>query len=149
VIDLGPLQPVGINASGEIAANYNNHAYLRTAWGRVVDLGLIPGGTFTLAAGINDRGEIAGTADGAPATIFEGSDPAKTATCANLTQPFLWTARKGFTTATEIAVVDGIWSIDPSHADSCAHAVYASGLNNSGQVVATNKVPDVNYLIPI
>jgi probable HAF family extracellular repeat protein len=148
VIDLGPLQPVGINASGEIAGNYNNRAYLRTAWGAVVDLGKMPGGTFTLAAGINDLGAVAGTADGAPATIFEAGDPTKTATCSNMTQPFLWTARKGLTTATGtgFSVPNEIWVDDTSHQYSCAHAVYASGLNNSDQVVASNVEPLDLYL---
>jgi probable HAF family extracellular repeat protein len=147
VIDLGPLQPVAINATGEIAGNYNNHAYVRIATGREIDLGLIPGGTFTLAAGINDLGAVAGTADGAPATVFDFGDPTNTANCTNLTQPFVWTAKKGFATAPAIPVVTGLWIVDPTHQrTACVHPVYATGLNNSGQVVASNNLDLGTYL---
>jgi probable HAF family extracellular repeat protein len=147
VIDLGPLEPVGINTWGEIAGNYNNHAYVRTALGRVIDLGVIPGGTFTLAAGINDLGTVLGTADGAPATVFESGDSTQTASCTNLTQPFVWTVKKGFTTAPALPVIAGIWIDDPTHQRSaCVNPVYASGLNNSGQVIASNSKDFGTYL---
>ena len=64
VIDLGPLSPAAINAQGEVAGNLNGQGYVWTRAGGLQSLGLLPGGTFSIAADINDFGVVAGTADG-------------------------------------------------------------------------------------
>src|SRR5215469_17946168 len=64
ITDLGPLTPTAINNLAQVAGNYNNQAYV-WSFGRMKALGLLPGGTFSQAAGINDLGAVTGTADGA------------------------------------------------------------------------------------
>src|ERR1019366_4903411 len=56
--DLGPISPIAINKSGHIAAlNSKNHAVL-VKEGLVVDLGVLPGGTFSVPTAINDVGAV-------------------------------------------------------------------------------------------
>ena len=65
ISDLGPISPVGINVWGEVAGNLNNgHAALWIPPGKTLDIGVLHGGKFSVAAGINDLGTITGTADG-------------------------------------------------------------------------------------
>lgn len=129
IIDLGPMTPVAINSEGAVAGNLNGRAVIWTAGTGVYDLGVLPGGTFSMAAGLNDLGVVAGTADGY-ATI--SGSAFGTTTCENLPQPFLWTPSKGFETAPSIPVAF------PYLVVPCAQADYATGVNLSNQVVGSN-----------
>ena len=57
---------LGINDSGEVvgysylADNVTTHAFTWTASGGMVDLGSLPGGTWTQGSAINSAGDIAG-----------------------------------------------------------------------------------------
>src|ERR1019366_3349042 len=94
VTDLGPLAPTAINNWGQVAGNLNGHAFIWTQWGRL-DLGTLAGGTFSSAMAINDFGAVAGTADG-PFTIISPYSPyPPNQECSDLTQPFVWTPKKG------------------------------------------------------
>ena len=147
ITDLGSLQPVAINAWGEIAGNLsNNHAFVRPIWGGVLDLGILPGGTFSQAAKINDLGEVTGTADG-PATMVDEGDSTKTASCASMTQPFIWTPGKGLTKAATIPIVAGLWrDATGQWQEICNWGFYAQALNNKGQVVGSNNRQKDTYL---
>ena len=68
ITDLGPLSPTGINAWGQVVGDLNGHAYMWSKFEGLKDLGLLPGGTFSSAAAINDLGVVTGTADG-PGTV--------------------------------------------------------------------------------
>jgi hypothetical protein len=70
VTDLGPLAPTGINTWGQVIGNYNGHAYIWTKTRGMHDLGILPGGTFSRAAAINDSGMVLGTAD-EPGILFD------------------------------------------------------------------------------
>jgi probable HAF family extracellular repeat protein len=133
ITDLGPLTPVAINLWGQVAGNLNEHAYLWTETAGMHNLGLLHGGTFSSATAINDLGAVAGTADG-PGTIINSEN--QTATCAKLTQPFVWTHAKGFTTAPSIPVVSNTLM---RSGGACAQEVYANNINVLGHVVATNR----------
>ena len=85
ITDLGPLTPTAINSWAQVVGNYNNQAYIWNR-GHMKALGLLPGGTFSSAAGINDSGVVTGTADGLGTVI----DPAGNQQCSGLVQPFLW-----------------------------------------------------------
>jgi probable HAF family extracellular repeat protein len=62
--DLGPISPAAINDAGQIAGlDSNNHAVLWTA-GHVRDLGVLPGGTYSVPNAINTVGAVVGMADG-------------------------------------------------------------------------------------
>jgi len=147
ITDLGSLEPVAINTWGEIAGNLNNnHAFVRTIWGGVFDLGLLPGGTFSKAAKINDLGEITGSADG-PATMVDDVDSTKTASCTSMIQPFLWSPRKGLTTPATIPIVPGLWrDATGEWQEICNWGFYAKDLNNQGRVVGSNDRQKDTYL---
>lgn len=128
VTDLGPITPVAINVWGQIAGNLNNHAVIWTKKG-VRDLGVVPGGTFTMAGAINDLGVVAGTGDG-PGVLY---DSRFTGSCPNLVQPFVWSPRKGFTVPSSLpAAYDDIYSW-------CNQKTYSTGINIFSQVTATNR----------
>jgi uncharacterized membrane protein len=127
IIDLGQLIPVGINVEGEVAGNLNGDAAIWTSHGGARELGRLSGGTFSHAAGINDLGAVAGTADG-PGIV---SDASESVSCDDLTQPFLWTPGRGFATAPSIPLV---FPFGPS----CDQADYANGVNLLDQVVGSN-----------
>jgi probable HAF family extracellular repeat protein len=91
VTDLGSLNPTGINRSGQIVGNLNGHAFMWTESTGLNDLGVLPGGTFSSAAAINDLGSVTGTADGFG--IIDHS-PYGDINC-GLTEPFLWTPGAG------------------------------------------------------
>lgn len=139
ITDLGPIEPVSINIWGQVAGNLNNHAYVWTKLEGFRDLGLLPGGTFSRATQINDLAAVAGTADG-PATVVDAGS--QTATCSNLIQPFIWTFRKGLKTAPEIPVPEIFLKLQAP----CVQAVYATGINLHGQVVAANPIETATYL---
>ena len=129
IIDLGPMAPVAINSEGAVVGNLNGHAVIWTARDGVYDLGILPGGTFSVAAGINDLGAVTGTADGY-ATI-SGSAFGIT-DCEDLMQPFLWTPNGGFKTAPSIPVAFQYLVVP------CAQADYATGVNLRNEVVGGN-----------
>jgi len=88
ITDLGPLAPTGINSLAQVVGNYDNQAYV-WSFGRMNPLGLLPNGTFSTGATINDLGAVTGTADGA------GRIAESNVQCPTVTQPFVWTAKGG------------------------------------------------------
>lgn len=126
ITDLGRLSPTAINSWGQVAGNYNGHAFIWTRMGSR-DLGIIPGGTFSYAAAINDRGTVAGTADG-PGTVVSLEPGVPNQQCSNLTQPFIWTRHGGIHGLGTVA--DNVF-----YAYSCTIPFYATGANVPGQVV--------------
>lgn len=93
ITDLGELSPTAINTSGQVVGNIDGRAFLWTPSGRL-DLGILPGGTFSSAAAINDLGVVVGTADGA-GTVISEVDGVPNQECSDLTPPFIWTPGKG------------------------------------------------------
>lgn len=138
VTDLGPLSPTGINSWAQVVGNYNDQAYMWT-FGRMRNLGTLPGGTFSKAEGINDLGVVVGTADGqGTITVPSNIWPGYTGThvqCSNLTQPFIWKQQmRGLGRvgpASDVEAVVGMW--DPS--SWCSDPFYGSAINDRGQVV--------------
>src|SRR5262249_15777431 len=58
---LGNIGPAGINSSGEIAGTSGSPTEAsRWKGNTVVQLGILPGGTFSVAIGINDYGQVVG-----------------------------------------------------------------------------------------
>lgn len=137
ITDLGPLSPTGINMWGQVVGNLNGHAYLWSGGRPLRDLGLLPGGSFSSAAAINDMGAIAGTADGpgiATSSTFGSYQ------CGALIQPFIWTRNSGFRTPRFIP--------DPYPSDfypSCGFSVSATGMNAVGHVVGRDGPGGNNY----
>ena len=83
---------------------YPGPASAQVTW-RITDLGTL-GGTHSLAAGINNLGQVVGTSNIAPPRVGE-------------VHAFLWTAKDGMI---DLGTLGGAWS-------------EASGINNRGQVV--------------
>jgi len=138
ITDLGQLSPTAINTLGQVAGNYNGHAYI-WSFGNRSSLGLLLGGTFSWAAAINDFGVVTGTADG-PGQIVS-IDGGSTIECSDLIQPFIWTQQKkmrGLGTA-------GPASDDASLEDNgCPYPFYGAAINNHDQVVGyTGQLTDV------
>ncbi len=132
ITDLGPISPVGINVWGEVAGNLaNGHAALWTPLVGTKDIGVLPGGKFSVAAGINDLGTITGAADGPG--VVTGSTYAGTVSCSDIFQPFVWTLGRGFSTPASIPVVSSGHVQFP-----CLQVDYATGINLLGQVVGSN-----------
>jgi uncharacterized membrane protein len=127
ITDLGPLAPTGINSLAQVVGNYDNQAYI-WSFGRMKALGLLPGGTFSQASGINDFGAVTGTADG-PGTVVSPDPTLPNQQCADLTQPFLWTAKTG---------IQGLgtegWDPYFQFGGECM-SFFSEGINNSSQVV--------------
>lgn len=141
VTDLGPLAPTAINTWAQVVGNYNGQAYIWT-FGHWRPLGLLPGGTFSWAAAINDFGVVTGTADGqgtvAPNTYWGYSGPS--VQCSDLVQPFVWKQHmQGLGTvgpSSDVARME-----DPS--TWCQYPFYGSAINDKGQVVGyTGFLPD-------
>lgn len=124
VTDLGPLTPTAINNLGQVAGNLNGHAFIWTKRGSL-DLGILPGGTFSSAAAINDLAVVSGTADG-PGTVILPYPPNQE--CSDLTQPFVWTPKKGMQ---GLGTVGGNW--DGGY--WCDVGFYATDINVRGDVV--------------
>ena len=126
VTDLGSLAPTAINNWGQVAGNLNGHAFIWTQWGRL-DLGTLAGGTFSSAAAINDLGAVAGTADGV-GTVISLDPGIPNQQCSALTQPFVWTPRKG---------MQGLGTIEKLEwwGRLCGVPFYGTGINALGQVV--------------
>lgn len=135
VIDLGTLMPVGIDLEGEVAGNVNGHAAIWTNAHGLRDLGLLPGGTFSTAAAINDLGVVAGTADGpgylTGVFLTPRSSTIGTVDCDHLARPFTWSSRDGMKSPTSIP---GAWLFD----NCFSAAEYSTGINNFDEVVGSN-----------
>ena len=127
VTDLGQLAPTAINKWAQVVGNYNGQAYIWT-FGHWRPLGLLPGGTFSWAASINDLGTVAGTADG-PGQILEFG---LTFECNDLIQPFIWTQR---TPIRGLGAVGPASDAQAEEEHGCPYPFYAAAINNRGQVV--------------
>jgi probable HAF family extracellular repeat protein len=127
ITDLGDLSPAAINTWGQVVGNYNSQAYI-WSFGHKQALGLLPGGTFSWAAAINDLGTVAGTADG-PGQILEYGE---TIQCNDLIQPFIWTQQK------KMRALGTVGPASDAAGDEdygCPYPFYAAAINNRGQVV--------------
>jgi len=127
ITDLGPLSPTAINTWGQVVGNLNGHAFIWTRTKGLRDLGILPSGTFSRAAAINDRGAVAGTADG-PGIAMSSSFGSYQ--CGNLIQPFVWTRTDSFRTP---PLIPDPWPSDVF--PTCNFSVSATGMNTLGQVV--------------
>jgi probable HAF family extracellular repeat protein len=130
VTDLGWLSPTSINTWAQVVGNYNNQAYLWTKSGGFQSLGILPGGTFSSSARINDLGVVAGTADG-PGTLIPENTYFQPVQCPDLTQAFTWNRIKG---------MHGLGSIGPAGWTDggslpCYPGSYSTDINVFGQVV--------------
>ncbi len=128
--DLGFLSPTSINAWAQVAGNANGQAYIWTSTGGLRPLGLLPGGSFSYADAINDTGAIAGYADG-DGTVISTDSSIPNQSCTALTQPFLWTPRKGMQGLGTVGVPPAE-IVSPSW---CEIQFYTTGINNFGAVV--------------
>jgi probable HAF family extracellular repeat protein len=127
ITDLGKINPTGINAWAQVVGNYKGHAFLWTKWSGMTDLGLLPGGTFSMAASINDLGVVVGTADGIGVESYPDFDTQ----CSDLVQPFVWrqpTGMKGLGTRN--------WGSQGYY--PCFIPEFATANNDHGQVVGYN-----------
>lgn len=138
LVDLGPIIPASINMWGQVAGNLNEHAVVWTR-NHVRDLGVLPGGTFSEAAAINDLGIVAGTADG-PSTLTSSNSSVESVTCTNLVQPFLWSPLKGLSAISSLPpATEQLLKFGP---DACNQLTQSSGINLLSQVTATNQQID-------
>lgn len=136
ITDLGPLSPTAINSWAQVVGNYNNEAYIWT-FGHRISLGVLPGGTFSQATGINDLVMVTGTADG-PGIAFSpppgsphpgASGPNQQ--CSYLIQPFLWTSRNGIAGLGIIGAADDEYQ---TPAEWCLAPFYGAGINDLGEI---------------
>lgn len=128
ITDLGPLSPTAINAWGQVVGNLSGHAWIWSRFGGFEDLGLLPGGRFSMAASINDLGVIVGTADGVGVESYPDFPAVK---CTDLIQPFVWRQTSGMIGLGTRALNGGFpWTDDP-----CFIPEFATGNNILGQVV--------------
>ena len=128
ITDLGPFSPAAINTWGQVVGNRGGHAWMWTRFGGFEDLGLLPGGNFSMAASINDLGEVVGTADGIGVESY-ADFPANQ--CTGLIQPFVWTRTTGMNGLGTRALNDGFPWVD----NPCFIPEFATGTNVLGQVV--------------
>jgi uncharacterized membrane protein len=126
ITDLGQLSPTAINTWGQIVGNYNGQAYIWT-FGHGSALGLLPGGTFSMAASINDLGTVTGTADGS-GVVLSTEAGVESLQCSDLTQPFIWTPRKGMRGLGTVETAVGFLF-------ACELPFYASGINITNEIV--------------
>ncbi|MGA9389777.1 MAG: hypothetical protein WBV69_04950 [Candidatus Sulfotelmatobacter sp.] len=143
ITDLGSLAPTAINSWAEVVGNQNGHGFVwARGWGKH-DLGLLPGGTSSYAASINDRGAVTGTADGIGTVVSPDPSESPSAECSDLTQPFIWTPKNGMKGlgAIEIETFYGEFTAK----DWCQfEPFYGSGINDRGQIVGyTSDYPDL------
>jgi probable HAF family extracellular repeat protein len=135
ITDLGELSPTAINTWEEVAGNVDGHAVLWTPLGRR-DLGILPGGTFSSAAAINDLGVVVGTADGA-GTVISEIDGIPNQECSDLTQPFVWMPGKGMKSVGGFGYGGGAFSTI-----WCTFPYDATGINDRGQLVGYTYGPN-------
>jgi probable HAF family extracellular repeat protein len=144
VTDLGPLAPTGMNSWGQVVGNLNGHAFIWTTGQGRRDLGLLSGGTFSIAAAINDLGAVAGTADGfGTITLPDPSLPNQQ--CNDLTQPFIWTKAGGMRGLGAVAG-PGEFVPDPRNWN-CSIPFYGSEINARGQMIGytTDYISDYQF----
>jgi probable HAF family extracellular repeat protein len=128
ITDLGPLAPTAINTFGQIVGNLNGQAHL-WAFGHRRALGLLPGGTFSWAAGINDFGVVTGTADGTGEIV--SIDGGANIDCTDLIQPFIWSQQ---TKMRALGTV-GPATDDAAFEDNgCPYPFYGAAIDDRGQV---------------
>jgi probable HAF family extracellular repeat protein len=139
VTDLGPLTPTAINKWGQVVGNYNNHAFMWTRTHGLRDLGILPSGTFSRAAAINDLGMVTGTADGSGTVLPGIPGPGEVTNCSSgLVQPFIWNARSGIRGLGVVLAPGAEFLNDP-----CSVQFYATAISTAGQVVGyTERLPD-------
>jgi uncharacterized membrane protein len=131
ITDLGPLSPTAINIWGQVVGNSNGQAFIWTQFAGRKRLGILTGGTSSYAASINDLGVVTGTADG-PGTVISQDPSFPSQECSDLTQPFVWTAKKG---------MQGLGAVAPPFSDVfystwCEEfPFYGTGINDLRQVV--------------
>jgi probable HAF family extracellular repeat protein len=149
ITDLGPLTPTAINIWGQVVGNFNGQAFIWTQFTGRKRLGTLTGGTSSYAASINDLGIVIGTADGRGTVISNGvgqpplySSPPPNQECSDLTQPFVWTARKGMKGLGAVEVPDPDFVLD-----WCEIPFYGASINNVGQVVGYTSIfgPEYQY----
>lgn len=132
ITDLGGLSPTDINNSTQVVGDLNGHAYLWTASTGLTDLGLLPSGTFSRAAAINDLGVVTGTADGFGNVSGAPSDCSGTF----LTQPFVWSPGTGMQ---GLGILWGpgfsLYSELNDYIACPAIPFHATGINEAGRVI--------------
>lgn len=140
VTDLGPLSPTGINSWAQVVGNYNNQAYIWT-FGRMRDLGILQGGTFSSAAAINDLGTVTGTADGTGTVLANRLGFDLEIPCDHLIQPFVWKQQmRGLGT---VGPATNVGLDNPP--GWCNDAFFGAAINNRGQVVGYTAQLDNGY----
>jgi hypothetical protein len=118
VIDVGLGRPAGINNRGDVVWNHMGHVFLRANHGEPMDLGTF-GGASATAAGLNNRGMIAGSRE-----RLGGGRP----------EFFVWTKAKGVSlipTPEGVYVTDVTAINDPGHVVG-RHSRYTAGPPPSG-----------------
>jgi uncharacterized membrane protein len=141
VTDLGPVTPTAINIWAQVVGSNNGQAFIWSRSQGMRNLGIMPGGTFSMAGGINDLGVVTGTADG-PGTVTSLIPSFPNQDCSDLIQPFVWTPTKGMqglgtVAGPEPAPWDGF-------SDWCTLSFFATGINDRGEVGGyTGPLPDL------
>ncbi|MGA9393044.1 MAG: hypothetical protein WBV69_21620 [Candidatus Sulfotelmatobacter sp.] len=143
ITDLGPLSPTAINAWGQVVGNLNNgHAFIWTQFTGARDLGTLPGGTSSSAAGINDLGAVTGTADGPGTVVSYDPSLSPSQECSDLTQPFVWTPYNGMKGLG--AVEPPVFYLEFTGQLWCQVPFYGTSINIPGEVVGyTSAYPDL------
>jgi probable HAF family extracellular repeat protein len=137
ITDLGPLSPTDINIWGQVVGNLNGQAFIWTQFGGQKGLGILTGGTFSYATSINDLGVVTGSADGPFTVISPDPNEVPNQYCSDLTQPFVWTQRKGMQGLGVVAPPDSLDYL-PEACES--FLFYGTGINYFGQVVGYSEV---------
>jgi probable HAF family extracellular repeat protein len=123
ITDLGTLaggssEAYGLNALGQVVGtscvDSDCHAFLWTKAGGMQDLGTLPGGgSYSVATGVNELMQVAGSSDFAQP--FRGD-----------THAFLWTTTAGMLDLGTLG---------------CPDITGANGINSFGQIVGTSTIP--------
>jgi probable HAF family extracellular repeat protein len=140
ITDLGSLSPTAVNARDQVVGNLNGHGFLWEKSHGLQDLGTLTGGTSSFAAGINDLGEVTGTADGL-GTVISPDDSIPNQECTDLTQPFVWTREKGMHGLGTV----GVPPVETMSPFWCEIPFYATGIDALGQVVGYTTPYEDNY----
>jgi probable HAF family extracellular repeat protein len=107
---LGNAFPVGINSSGQIAGNTGSSEEASLWDGKKwIQLGILPGGTYSAALGINDYGQVVGYSENDNSSFFHG---------------FLWTPSSPNSTSGTMTDLGTIFS---SPGGSWASAINSQG----------------------
>jgi probable HAF family extracellular repeat protein len=123
--DLGPITPSALNNLGQVAGvDANNHAVLWSD-GVVTELGLLPGGSYSVPTDINDFGVVVGGAD----SLVSYTDNSQTQTMTAQIS-FVWSKAAGLQTFGFLN-----YPSYPNRAYS-----YATSINNSNQILVSRGV---------